>query len=57
MAGALLGLLDDPALRREMAESARIYALTQTWPAIMGRLRDRYLALAGRNAPVAAPSA
>jgi glycosyltransferase involved in cell wall biosynthesis len=56
MAGALLGLVDNPALRREMAESARTYALSQTWPAIMGRLRDRYLAVAERGAPVAAPA-
>ena len=41
----LLGLVDDAALRREMAESARAYALSQTWDAIMGGLRDRYLAV------------
>jgi glycosyltransferase involved in cell wall biosynthesis len=52
MAGALLGLADNAGLRHEMAESARAYALTQTWPAIMGRLRDRYLGLADRVAPV-----
>ena len=57
MAGALLGLVDNPALRREMADSARAYALTQTWAAIMGRLRDRYLAVSDRRAPVAAPAA
>ena len=57
MAGALLGLADNPALRREMAESARAYALTQTWGAIMGRLRDRYLAISHRVAPVVAPVA
>ena len=52
MAGALLWLADPDvlAIRREMAESARAYALTQTWPAIMGRLRDRYLAVAERVA-------
>ena len=49
----LLGLIDDPTLRREMAESARAYASGQTWGAIMGRLRDRYLALAGRRASMA----
>jgi glycosyltransferase involved in cell wall biosynthesis len=51
MAAALLGLVDDPSLRRELAESARAYALTQTWPAIMGRLRERYLAIAGLAEP------
>jgi glycosyltransferase involved in cell wall biosynthesis len=53
MAGALLGLVNTPSLRLEMAESARAYALTQTWPAIMGRLRERYLALAERGATIA----
>jgi len=53
MAGALLGLVDSPPLRREMAESARAYALGQTWAAIMGRLRERYLAIAEKAAPVA----
>ena len=47
LANALIGLVDDRILRREMAEAARGYALTQTWPAIMGRLRERYLAVAG----------
>ena len=46
LAKALIGLVDDPATRRELAASARLYALTQTWSAIMGRLRDRYLAVA-----------
>jgi glycosyltransferase involved in cell wall biosynthesis len=55
MARALIGLVDDPTLRREMAEAARAYALSQTWDAIMGRLRDRYLAVADRGAPVAEP--
>ena len=54
MANALIGLTDNPGLRREMGESARSYALTQTWPAIMGRLRDRYLAVAGLAEPAIA---
>jgi glycosyltransferase involved in cell wall biosynthesis len=54
MANALIGLADDTALRREMADSARDYALTQTWPAIMGRLRERYLAVAGLSEPAVA---
>ncbi len=54
MANALLGLADNPGLRHEMAESARTYALSQTWQAINGRLRDRYLAQipANRGEPV-----
>ncbi len=57
MTNALLGLVDSPTLRREMAESARAYALGQTWSAIMGRLRDRYLAVAEIGAPVPEPIA
>lgn len=57
MAGALIGLVDSAPLRREMAEAARAYALGQTWGAIMGRLRDRYLAVADRAAPIASPVA
>ncbi|WP_435016650.1 glycosyltransferase family 4 protein [Tundrisphaera sp. TA3] len=48
MAEALIDLVDDPTRRRRMAEAARDYALDQSWDAIMGRLRDRYLAAAGR---------
>lgn len=55
MAGALIGLTDDTALRREMAESARAYALTQTWDAIMGRLRDHYLDVSRRPSRIPAP--
>ncbi len=47
LAAALLRLVDSPGLRREMAASARSHATGQTWAAIMGRLRDRYLAIAG----------
>ncbi len=53
MASALVGLADNSSLRHEMAESARAYALSQTWPAIMGRLRERYLAIAGRGVSMA----
>ncbi len=42
-ADALIGLVDDATARRRMAEAARVYALSQTWEAIMGGLRDRYL--------------
>jgi glycosyltransferase involved in cell wall biosynthesis len=52
LTSGLLGLVDAPVLRREMAESARSYALSQTWGAIMGRLRNRYLALTERAATV-----
>jgi glycosyltransferase involved in cell wall biosynthesis len=55
MASALVGLVESPALRREMAEAARIHALGQTWDAIMGRLRDHYLAAAGLSAAVGSP--
>ncbi len=38
----LLGLIDDPEQRTEMALAAREYALSQSWDAIMGGLRERY---------------
>jgi len=45
LADALISLIDHPGPRRRMAESARQYALSQSWGAIMGALRDRYQAL------------
>ena len=42
-ADALITLVDDRDLRLRMAASARAYALSQTWDAIMGALRERYL--------------
>jgi glycosyltransferase involved in cell wall biosynthesis len=48
-ADALIRLVDDIALRRDLAESARAYALTQTWDAIMGGLRELYLAVVDRQ--------
>ncbi len=42
MADALVTLVLDSFLRRSMADSARRYALEQTWESIMGRLRDHY---------------
>ncbi len=43
LADALRGLADDAPRRRRLAVSARAYALSQTWNAIMGGLRERYL--------------
>lgn len=55
MASALRRLADDPDLRRRMSGSARAYALSQTWDAIMGGLRARYLAIvAGRGSSAGA---
>ena len=45
LATAILGLIDDPEERRRMAEAARNYAVSQSWDAIMGGLRDRYQAV------------
>jgi glycosyltransferase involved in cell wall biosynthesis len=45
MADALLSLVDRQDERRRMAESARRYAESQSWDAIMGGLRDRYVAV------------
>ena len=44
LAEALIRLVDDHALRTKLAAQAREYALGQSWSAIMGGLRDRYLA-------------
>ncbi|HMF38605.1 MAG TPA: glycosyltransferase family 1 protein [Isosphaeraceae bacterium] len=41
-AEALLALIAEPARLRAMAEAARAYALSQSWDAIMGELRQRY---------------
>jgi glycosyltransferase involved in cell wall biosynthesis len=41
-ASALLGLVDRPQQRAEMAQAAREYAVSQSWDAIMGALRERY---------------
>jgi glycosyltransferase involved in cell wall biosynthesis len=41
-ASAVLSLVEQPALRRTMAEAARSYAVRQSWDAIMAALRERY---------------
>ncbi len=41
-AEAVLSLVDQPDQRRAMAAAARSYALSQSWDAIMGNLRERY---------------
>ncbi|HEY2157120.1 MAG TPA: glycosyltransferase family 1 protein [Isosphaeraceae bacterium] len=48
-AEGLVRLIDDIGLRRDLADAARAYALTQTWGAIMGSLRDRYAAIVERS--------
>lgn len=50
-AGALLRLVDDPERRRRMAGSARAYALSQSWDAIMMGLRERYLGVLAASTP------
>ena len=55
-AAVLVGLVDDGSRRRELAISARDYALSQTWEAIMGGLRERYLRIVG-EAPTLRPGA
>jgi glycosyltransferase involved in cell wall biosynthesis len=45
LAAALLSLIERPDERRRMAEAARRYAESQSWDAIMGGLRARYLSL------------
>ena len=41
-AAAVLSLVDDARRREAMSAAARRYALSQTWEAIMGDLRERY---------------
>jgi glycosyltransferase involved in cell wall biosynthesis len=50
-AQAVSTLLDDADLRRRYAESARAYALSQSWDAIMEALRERYLHVIGQESP------
>ena len=57
MANALVGLANDPRLRREMSDAARSYALTQSWGAINGRLREHYLSRINQGALLASASA
>jgi glycosyltransferase involved in cell wall biosynthesis len=45
LADALLSLVERPDERRRMAEAARRYAESQSWDAIMGGLRDRYVSV------------
>ena len=58
-AAALLELIDRPEQRIEMAQAAREYALSQSWDAIMGALRDRYQRVIDERArtPVACTAA
>jgi glycosyltransferase involved in cell wall biosynthesis len=55
-AAALLTLVDDAPLRRRLADSARAYACSQTWDAIMGALRQRYLAIVESRTALTAPT-
>src|SRR5262249_17497252 len=45
LAEALLSLVERPDERRRRPEPARRYAESQSWDAIMGGLRERYLAV------------
>jgi glycosyltransferase involved in cell wall biosynthesis len=54
-ARAVIGLVDDASHRGRMSGSARDYALTQTWEAIMETLRQHYQAIVAR--PSARPVA
>lgn len=52
MAEALIRLVDDAEQRRRMSRSARDYALSQTWDAIMGQLRSHYQKIVEARAPI-----
>jgi glycosyltransferase involved in cell wall biosynthesis len=45
LAAALISLIDRPGERARMAHRARRYAESQSWDAIMGGLRERYLSV------------
>jgi glycosyltransferase involved in cell wall biosynthesis len=49
LAEALIQLIEHPDQRKRMAAAAREYALTQSWDAIMGGLRERYLSVIGEH--------
>jgi glycosyltransferase involved in cell wall biosynthesis len=50
LAAALLSLIDRPDERERMARAARRYAESQSWDAIMGGLRERYLSVVEEGA-------
>jgi glycosyltransferase involved in cell wall biosynthesis len=50
-ARALMTFVDDGELRQRYSGSARAYALSQSWDAIMGALRNRYLSVIGQESP------
>lgn len=54
-AQALGRLVDEDDLRQSMAESARAYALSRTWDAIMRALRQRYVAVVNEEGPAPSP--
>jgi len=56
-AEALIRLVDDPPLRSRMAEAARAFALTRSWEAVMGLLREHYLRIVGPKPEVAGVAA
>jgi glycosyltransferase involved in cell wall biosynthesis len=56
-ASALLRLIEHPDQRMAMAQAARDYALSQSWDAIMGGLRERYQRVIDERASGVAASA
>jgi glycosyltransferase involved in cell wall biosynthesis len=58
-AHAVVSLFDDTAERHRRAESARAYALSQSWDEIMGGLRSRYQHVIGdaQTTPAGTPAA
>ena len=50
-ARAVTTLVDDAELRRRTAGSARAYALSQSWDAIMDALREQYLHVIAHASP------
>ncbi|HWE39856.1 MAG TPA: glycosyltransferase family 1 protein [Isosphaeraceae bacterium] len=55
-AATLVALIDDRDRRRRLADGARAFAASQTWDAIHGALRRRYLTILGDSSTIFAPA-
>ncbi|WP_169976632.1 glycosyltransferase family 4 protein [Tautonia rosea] len=54
-AEALVALAEDAQLRRQLSETARDYARSQSWEQIMGTLRERYVRIIEDSVPAVTP--
>ena len=47
----MISFIDDAGLRQRTSDSARAYAMSQSWDEIMGALRVRYQRVIGEAEP------